>query len=720
MSAGSRSPSPSHSMARTPQAVARNSRAVRIGLLVAGLAGQLAVAPLLPFVAFALGVSGLLVVSVTAMHLPIDAGTGRGRLRWNWQWRQVVALVLIVVPGILAMYRLHPGDAASEAQTLALMLVFVQIAHTLASSTRREVGLGCTVVVAMFAVAVAFAGDVIVFIALCAGLAAIAVTGTLLRRAALLESADGSALTTAASVVRSCVAAIAVAIALGAVVFLMIPNSDKLRGRQGIAATGAGFAHGDERATAGLSSSTVDLRARGPLSNAAVFSTSSDAPPYWQGAIYDSFDGTRWTAPGGESSQLWQLSNTRAGNGAQVQLAPASTVVGEPATRTDDVTMAASAELDVVLSPGLPLAYAGPGRVISNDDGSAILIPAARGALSYQVASAVAPASDAELRAASGPDPTDPRWTAVPATIAPRVGDLARRLTATSGDRFDAVNAIEDYLRNNEKYDLDSPEPARGDDAVDDFLFVSHRGFCEQFATAAVVMLRSVGVPARLVTGYAFGETTSDPGRRIFRGSDAHAWVQVYYPGVGWVDSDPTASQASSPPSAARSIRQRVTDALGRAWHRLPGGRGGALLVLCLVLAVSLSVAPAAGRRLVRRRRRLALGGSADGPVLAAYLRLEAELVGSGRSREPEETFGEFARRLGGLAATPLEVANAMALLERECYARESRRPSAAESASALEVFERLRAAARCEPVTLVASSAAAAAAANRSGEASP
>ncbi len=116
-------------------------------------------------------------------------------------------------------------------------------------------------------------------------------------------------------------------------------------------------------------------------------------------------------------------------------------------------------------------------------------------------------ASDDALRGATGADPSDLRWTVVPGTVAPRVRALAAQLAATTNDRFDTVAAIEDYLKSHETYDINSPLPRNGDDPVDDFVFVSHRGFCEQFATAAVVMLRSVGVPARLVSGYAFGDT---------------------------------------------------------------------------------------------------------------------------------------------------------------------------------------------------------------------
>ena len=698
-------------------AVATNARAARISLLVAGFAGQFAVAPLAPLAITLPAAVALLAIGWTSLRLPLlGANAAHGRT-W-WQWRQLVAFVLILVCAGDALTRLRGQDVASEARTLTIVLLLVQVAHALASTTRREAGLGCAVVAAMCAVAAFFAGDVTLLLPIVVAFAAIAITATLLQRAALLESADGAATAGAGAVVRSCLGPIAVAVGVGVLVFLAAPNSTQLNGRRNLASAGGVLhSHDSERTTSGLGSSSVDLLARGPLSSAPVVSTPADAPQYWQGAIYDDFDGTRWTAARANLGGLWRGSTAIAPNGLPFQQAPGAAAAGD--SRIDDVSVLNAQPPDVVLAPGIATAYAGSGRVVSDLDGTPHLIDVDQGASGYLVTSTVLAPSDAELRAATGADPVDPKWTAVSPTIAPRVSDLAARLTAGSPDRFDAVDAIENYLRSNEKYDLDSPEPQRGDDAVDDFLFVSHRGFCEQFATAAVVMLRSVGVPARLVTGYAFGDTASDPGRRIFRGTDAHAWVQVYYPGFGWIDSDPTAAGAL-PASSAPSTRQQIVRSLQRAWHRIPGGHAGALLLACAVLVGGIAVVLTAGRwnlpRRNRRQRRRRLARTAtDGPVLSAYLRLEAELVSADRVRVAEETFGEFAHRLGGLVATPGEVAAAMRCLERECYAHESRAPSVSETAAAVEVFERLRAACGSEPVVLVGASNASTAAANRS-----
>lgn len=716
-----------------PIAAAANSRAVRISLLAAGLAGQLAIEPLVPLGVSLAGAVALVVVAGGSLSRPL-IGTRPTRIHgwWHWQWRQIAALALMVVSGAELITHLHAGDAASQARMLATMLLLVQVAHAAASESRREAGLGCAVVLAMLAVAAVFAGDIFLLAPLVIAVGAIAVVAALLHRAASLDRADVAVAGPPAAVVRSCVAPVSLAVGLALVAFLALPDSARLHGRgPGNVSADSNSSHGDDRGRIGLSSDVLDLTARGPLSDAPALSTPVSAPKYWQGAIYADFDGMVWSATH-HASEVWQPSGTLDGRPAEVPPpaaidSSASGLAMVGVTRTDDVTvLGAGVTAGMVYSPGGLLVYAGPGRVVSDGDGAPHLFSADAGPIRGYLVSSVAPrVSVAELRAANGFGPVDPKWTAVPAAVAPRVRELAAQLTAGSVNRFDKVAAVENYLRANETYDLNSPEPARGDDAVDDFVFVSHRGFCEQFATAAVVMLRSVGIPARLVSGYAVGETTSDPGRRIFLGTDAHAWVQVYYPGVGWVDSDPTASGASllSAASSRPSIRRQLADALTRLWRRLPGRRGGALVASCLAILLGAGLVLASGQwSRWRSRRRLVALSQRAGPALAAYLRLESALARHQRRREPGETLGEFAVRLGGSVAGgsvaggsaaggsvagAADLAAAMRCVERDCYGRESRRPSAAESAAAVEVFDRVRAAVGREPSMAAGSSAA-------------
>ncbi len=672
---------------------AQNTRATRVAFVVAGACGDFAVQPLAPVPAWLTLLTLFVVVGAASVGQPFNSPTSLSGVRapWRaWPLRQLVAVVVIGLAGVEALTQLRPGDVQSEGQTLAMLMLFVQFAHALAARTRRETGLGCGVVVATLAVAAVFGGDVTLVAPMTLAIAGVGVTAALLQRGALLESATAVSAGGARAAVRGCAAPLAIALAVGALLFMVLPDTPRLRPHASLNAAGR-FAAG-ERGVFGVGAvggNTLDLNTRGKLSDAPVLEVDASAPQYWQGAVFSDFDGRSWHASRPGLAPLW----------ANVDGALRPTGVARPFGQvgTDTATVLASGGLDVVLAPGTPTGYAGPGTVISDLDGNARFIDDRPGArASYTVASVAATAADDALRAAAGADPGDTRWTAVPGAIAPRVRALAASLAAPTANRFDTVEAIENYLKTTQIYDVDAPLPKGGDDPVDDFLFTSHRGFCEQFATAAVVMLRSVGVPARLVTGYAFGDTASQPGTRIFRQQDAHAWVQVYYPGVGWVDSDATppgaASAAAS--SGSSSVRAQVADALQTAWKRVPHGRVGAFVAVCVALMMGLAVSALVGRRMVRRRRIARAAGSADdGPVLAAYLRLERALAAQQRARAPGETFGEFARRLGGLVVGAGDVARAMRALERECYAGDGRRPSPDDVAAALAVFDRLRAA---------------------------
>jgi protein-glutamine gamma-glutamyltransferase len=440
------------------------------------------------------------------------------------------------------------------------------------------------------------------------------------------------------------------------------------------------------------------LRARGPLSDAQVFEAPAKSPAYWQAAVFTEFDGVHWIANG--PSTRWSGSTSAGGTQvAPADLGPAANEVTQQYT----VRVLQSASLDVVVGPGRPVAYTGSGIVTTDQNGTAHVTGGPTAGHIYTVVSAVPQnQSDAALLSSNGSADIDAQSLEVPSDLPVRVTALAASLVAGAGSRLAAVNAVNDYLRANETYNLNSPEPGRFVDAVDDFLFVSHQGFCEQFATAAVVMLRSQGIPARLVTGYVDGDLRAVPGERVFRGSDAHAWVQVYYPGIGWVNSDPTAGSVAQ--VSGHSIRQRLGAALTRVWHRVPGGRWGALLGVALAFVLGVGLAEI-GRRWLRRRRRFAgvdRGRAGDGPILAAYLRLDVALHGVERARAPSESLGELARRLGGFVATPAEVASAVSCLERESYGVDP--PSAAEATAAIAVFDRLQHAVGRELVAVSAS----------------
>ena len=171
----------------------------------------------------------------------------------------------------------------------------------------------------------------------------------------------------------------------------------------------------------------------------------------------------------------------------------------------------------------------------------------------YRMTSLVSIATDDELREAGTEYEsflTD-HYLQLPTTLPDRVGDLAERLTADADNPLDKALAIQDYLRGPEfTYSLDIEAPPIESDGVDWFLFESKVGYSDYFGSAMAVMLRSVGVPARIAAGYAPGEINED-GQRVIRDSDSHGWVQVYFPGYGWIDFEPTPNW----PAHERSLR---------------------------------------------------------------------------------------------------------------------------------------------------------------------
>ena len=134
----------------------------------------------------------------------------------------------------------------------------------------------------------------------------------------------------------------------------------------------------------------------------------------------------------------------------------------------------------------------------------------------------------------------------LPSTLPDRVRDLAERITQDAETPLDKVLAIENYLRNEGgfEYSQDIESPPTYADGVDWFLFETKTGYSDYFGSSMTVMLRSVGVPARMAAGYAPGEVDI-PGRWAIRDRDSHGWTQAYFPGHGWIDFEPTTAWAS-------------------------------------------------------------------------------------------------------------------------------------------------------------------------------
>ncbi len=130
-------------------------------------------------------------------------------------------------------------------------------------------------------------------------------------------------------------------------------------------------------------------------------------------------------------------------------------------------------------------------------------------------------------------------YLTLPNTIPQRVYDLAEQITKNSKNDYDKAKAIENYLSTNYVYTLKPGRVPRNKDFVDYFLFDNKKGYCTYYASSMVVMLRSIGIPARYVEGYIL-PPTDNKGIYKVTSKQAHAWVEVYFEGFGWIQFEPT------------------------------------------------------------------------------------------------------------------------------------------------------------------------------------
>ena len=162
----------------------------------------------------------------------------------------------------------------------------------------------------------------------------------------------------------------------------------------------------------------------------------------------------------------------------------------------------------------------------------------------YNAYSLIARPGESELRGAQEAVPLwiEQRYLALPETLPQRVRDLAETLTAGQPTPYDRALAIETYLRQF-PYTLELPDPPADRDIVDYFLFDLKTGYCDYYASAMVILARAAGLPARLVVGYAGG--SYDLQKAVYRISEAdgHSWPEIYFPGTGWVEFEPTAAR---------------------------------------------------------------------------------------------------------------------------------------------------------------------------------
>jgi transglutaminase-like putative cysteine protease len=292
----------------------------------------------------------------------------------------------------------------------------------------------------------------------------------------------------------------------------------------------------------------------------------------WRGISFDRYDGYAWRK---DRTGWKQLQRGRAPRlflvdpKANLGRAFRAQVYQEPVSDTN-----------VLFSPGRPLAVqlpekrtysAGDPRYVRRDlhgdlslDGDPSL------SISYLLYFVDEPPSPAILKALDRPDPRSitQRYLQLP-PLSPRVKALAEEVTRGLISRYDRVVAIEQHLRRNYRYTVD----LRRNEALsplDDFLFEQRAGHCEYFSTAMVILLRSLGIPARNINGFLGGEWNPYGRYYTVRQGDAHSWVEVYFEGAGWIPFDPTPPQIRGGPreSGFFAAIAAFIDSLRLKWNK--------------------------------------------------------------------------------------------------------------------------------------------------------
>ncbi len=349
---------------------------------------------------------------------------------------------------------------------------------------------------------------------------------------------------------------------------------------------------------------------------------------YWRSAIYSRYTGQGWEQAPMAEEEFPQPSGEIQALAGRYLLRQDFQVVarhaGELFSVNDPVQTTGGLSLRATLEDGSKL-------VLGEETSYAVLSQATR-VTANQLAGAPA----------TYPEEIAREYLQLPESFPARVQMLARRLTGSAANPYQKTLQIQAYLRENFPYDLSVKPAPENRDVVDYFLFDDPRGFCSHYATAMAVMLRSVGVPARVVTGYAMGEY--DYERRAYRVplSDAHAWVEVYFPGYGWIEFEPTAYQALIEYPEESAGVSGTPPSLGEAAGPAPRPRPF-LILLVIVSALALLGLPFLLLRMFSTAR--------QAPALQAdalYRRMRRALTWAGLGAVPSVTPDEFLARYEG------------------------------------------------------------------------
>ncbi len=274
---------------------------------------------------------------------------------------------------------------------------------------------------------------------------------------------------------------------------------------------------------------------------------------YWRGLAFDRFDGRSWSASASTRTAL--------PGDPTVGVSPAH------ARGSPDLVQRILREpvaAGVLFAAGDPLQIQGAtGRIERDASGSLYAPQTAQARLRYDVSARATPPSDDELARDVAAAPAGGEALLALPPLAPEIAERASKIVAGESNDLQRARAIERWLRSHGRYSNVPPHEAPGDprSPVERFLLGELEGHCEYFATAMAVLARSVGLPARVVNGFAGGRRNRVGGFVELTGSDAHAWVEVPFRDHGWVRFDPTPPDLRlAATDEALSLRDRLAE----------------------------------------------------------------------------------------------------------------------------------------------------------------
>jgi transglutaminase-like putative cysteine protease len=291
----------------------------------------------------------------------------------------------------------------------------------------------------------------------------------------------------------------------------------------------------------------------------------------WRGTALDRFEGQRWTNDRGNTYgarsfdgrfNVEQLVRAAGGESTQVNRR------GERHIIRYRVLMEPVGLNVFFLTPRAEMLLGNYRNLVADANGAVFASDANRQITTYDAISDIGQPTPDDLRQAGSSYP--PRLTLIYLQfpkLDPRIEALARQITASATTPYDKARELERYLSTNFGYTLQLPtEPVN--DPIANFLFVRKQGHCEYFAASMTIMLRKLGIPARVVNGFRGGEYNDVTGSYIVRARDAHAWVEAFFPGYGWISFDPTPAASVQKPAGNWMSRLALyVDAMREFWR---------------------------------------------------------------------------------------------------------------------------------------------------------